>query len=503
MNLNEKDIYVFNPDYVLRNDKCRVALYAKECVNIYSSIDWNNFIHPFQAKFLSFFTYNRTLGENIKLMSNYFGQDVGTISKWIYPFLENTHPLYVSWRNKRILFPKYILVKKEKLSNVVSFLNLTPELFDCDNIDLDTYRYYSGPLMITLMLNNKCVTCCKYCYADTQHIVLDYVPITRWIDIIEESYDMQIRQVNLMGGEVFMYNKWDVLLKKIVDLKMSPRYISTKIPFTKDLIDRLLKTGYKNRIQVSFDTSNISILKKVLGVDEKYLYQMKEGLYLLDKSGLKYHVATVLHSCNGLEDDLKELFGFLGSLSHISDWRISPVVNPVKSKMKNFDTMKLQRAEIERLFQYIESHLLPCSHFPILLNRAALDKYYYTCKNGSVGFQGPRCSALNTHLFVLPDGKATICEQLYWNPLFIVGDIMQSSLSEIWRSEKSLWLANLKRDDIQNASQCKVCALFESCFANRNRCWADIVKAFGTDNWDFPDPRCERSPVMINNLEYL
>lgn len=43
-------------------------------------------------------------------------------------------------------------------------------------------------------------------------------------------------------------------------------------------------------------------------------------------------------------------------------------------------------------------------------------------------FNGAVCSALNSHLFILPDGKVTICEQLYWNPRFIIGDAKKSGL---------------------------------------------------------------------------
>lgn len=71
MHLNEDQVYVLNPDYVLRNDIHRIALYAKESVNAYSSRNWNSFIHPIHAKLFSFFTYDRTLGENIGLISSF------------------------------------------------------------------------------------------------------------------------------------------------------------------------------------------------------------------------------------------------------------------------------------------------------------------------------------------------------------------------------------------------------------------------------------------------
>lgn len=503
MHLNKDQVYVLNPDYVLRNDIHRIALYAKESVNVYSSRNWNSFIHPIQAKLFSFFTYDRTLGENIELISSFFKKDVESVSRLITPYLENSTPIYVNWKGKQILFPKNVLVQLKHLTTSFTLSRLMTVDFDCQEIDLDTRRFYSGPLMVTFMLNNTCVTRCVYCYADVQTKVRHLVLADRWLELIQEAKSMQVRQINLMGGEIFLYKDWDILLREIVDQGMSPEYLSTKVPPTKDLIARLQNTGYTNSLQISLDAYDVDILCSSLKVNADYLERMEKGLRLLDESGIIYHVATVLHSYNGREEELRKLFDFLTTLSHLSDWRISPVVNSIMIDYKRFSEIKLKKYQIEMLFRYVNDVLYPQSPFPILLNRTAIDKSYYTCAIGSKGFSGTVCSALNTHLFVLPDGKVSICEQLYWNPLFITGDVNASSLKEIWMSERNLRLAYIQRENIQKSSPCRYCKLFDLCFSNRNRCWADIIKAYGENNWDYPDPRCEKANEMINKLDYF
>lgn len=502
MEFNKDQIYVFNPDYVLRNDIHRIVLYAKENINAYSSRNWNSFIHPVQAELFSFFTYDRTLEENIRLIASYFKSEADAVIRWIMPFIENQNPIYSRWNNKRINFPKQVLIKKERLSKELPFSYLKTTDFMCESIDLDTRRYYSGPLLVTFMLNNTCVTNCKYCYADIKTQVKNPLPTKRWISLIQEAKLLQVRQINLMGGEIFLHKDWDVILKELVTLEMAPDYLSTKIPLTEKLINRLLETGYINNLQVSLDAYNTTVLINSLSVGSKYLNEMEKGLRILDESGIKFHISTVLHQYNGKESELHRLFDFLNSLSHLKNWRITPVVNSIMIDNKVFAPLKLRRERIEEIFRYIEKHLLPNSSFPILLNRTSIDKTYYCCNTGSQGFEGAVCSALNTHLFILPDGHATICEQLYWNPKFIIGNTQQATLKEIWQSERSFKLANLQRPDIQNESPCKSCQLFDSCYKNRNRCWAEIIKAYGENNWDFPDPRCFKAQEMINNLEY-
>lgn len=502
MHLNKDQVYVLNPDYVLRNDIHRIALYAKESVNAYSSRNWNSFIHPIHAKLFSFFTYDRTLGENIELISSFFKKDVDSVSRLITPYLENTTPIYVNWKGKRILFPKNILVQMKYLTTSFTPSQLMTVDFDCQDIDLDTRRYYSGPLMVTCMLNNTCMTRCVYCYADVQTKVQNLVPTYRWLRLIQEAKLMQVRQINLMGGEIFLYKDWDILLKELVDQGMSPEYLSTKVPLTNDLIVRLQNTGYTNCLQISLDAYDADILCSSLHVNADYLERVEKGLRLLDESGITYHVATVLHSCNGKEEELRKLFDFLITLSHLSDWRISPAVNSIMIDHEIFSKIKLNRFQIEMLFCYVNDNLSSQSPFPIMLNRTAIDKSYYTCSIGSEGFKGTVCSALNTHLFVLPDGKVSICEQLYWNTQFIIGDICSSSLKRIWLSDRSMQLANFRKENVQDSSPCKCCKLFDACYNNRNRCWVDIIKAYGENSWDYPDPRCKYAYEVKNGLNY-
>ena len=164
--------------------------------------------------------------------------------------------------------------------------------------------------------------------------------------------------------------------------------------------------------------------------------------------------------------------------------------------------MKLSAKEVNELFCYMDKEIVTSSRFPILLNKSIHNRTFYTSENGSESFDGSYCSALNNHMFILPDGKVTICEQLYWNPHFIIGNIKEQTISEIWNSKRALYLANLDRSTIRDNSNCKCCDLFDKCFSARNRCWVDIVKAYGWENWDYPDPRCKYAPAMFYPLNY-
>jgi radical SAM protein with 4Fe4S-binding SPASM domain len=323
------------------------------------------------------------------------------------------------------------------------------------------------------------------------------------LTLIEEAETLPVYLINLMGGEIFLHPDWFSILKKLVDCNLSPEYISTKYPLTDEIIRSVRKTGFLNPVQISLDACSSDLLQKTLSVKSDYLPKVLQGIRRMDSSGLKYRINSVLTTGNANEEVLTDLFLFIRKLKNITDWRITPAVDSNWIENKKFSEIKPGRVKIETLYAFIENKIVPYSNIPVILNRGAINKEFYYCTTGSRDFKGAECPALNRHLFILPDGKTTICEQLYWLPQFIVGDVSVNSISEVWNSPAAKRLSNLKSIDIQDSSPCKTCKLFEPCFKAGNRCWADIVKAYGKENWDYPDPRCAFAPPMMNDLQYV
>jgi radical SAM protein with 4Fe4S-binding SPASM domain len=488
----------------MRNDSHRIVIFSSaNKTNRLSVRDWSSFLHPLHAKIFSFFTFNRPLKTTLSLLGEYLKRNEQAVRKIIFPFIENPVPVYTKYRDDKALIPKNVIVNRKQMAGEVAFLNLQPDIFECQTvIDLSARRMYTGPQLLTFMLNNTCVSDCIYCYADTKTRVTKRISTARILELIEEARTMQVQTVNLMGGEVFLHPDWFDLLKKLVDLNMPPEYLSTKYPINSEIIRSISETGFANPLQISLDACSSKLLQKTLSVKSDYLSKVMQGIKRLDDSGLKYRIASVLTTCNTQNDVFKTFFRFISDLKNITDWRITPAVNSNWIEYGLFRKLKPDKEKIESLYEFIEREIIPYSRIPILLNRPAINRAFHYCTTGSADFKGVRCSALNNHLFILPDGKATICEQLYWLPQFVIGDVAKDSISEVWNSPTVKKLLNLKRDDIKDSSSCKDCKLFEPCFNEKNRCWVDIVKAYGKENWDYPDPRCASAPQMINDLRF-
>ena len=101
----------------------------------------------------------------------------------------------------------------------------------------------------------------------------------------------------------------------------------------------------------------------------------------------------------------------------------------------------------------------------------------------------------------MPNGDVTICEQLYWNKNFIIGNVFEQSIENICNSEASIKLAYPDKEDFPKDSACKECELFKHCYhEKRNKCWTNTIKIYGDKNWLNPDPRCIFAPKVTKKI---
>ena len=101
---------------------------------------------------------------------------------------------------------------------------------------------------------------------------------------------------------------------------------------------------------------------------------------------------------------------------------------------------------------------------------------------------------------ILPSGDCTICEMLYYNKHFIIGNIKEMNIEDIWNSKKALSLYSPSKEEIVVESTCSSCSMFDKCRKNlaKKICYVDIMKVH--KHPDFPDPKCPQSQQMCNYI---
>lgn len=273
--------------------------------------------------------------------------------------------------------------------------------------------------------------------------------------------------------------------------------ISTKKPLSKqELIDF---KKYNVRLQISLDSIDSSVSLRLLRVNDGYADQIKEFINNVSELGIDFQIATVLTNINDSIENLESIYDFIKRLRGLCQWEIRIAFRSLYSKV-DFDIIKSSRAQINNVSNWIQEKRTR-SKIEILWSPDD-DNKYKKSSGGSKYFEGPICAANMTNLIVLPDGSVTICEQLYWKPEFIIGNVYQNTIQDIWNSDKAIQLWKRSQHTINSKSPCRSCKDFIQCFENGNRCFANILKAYGDSNSDYPDPRCILAPEYKKNIEH-
>lgn len=486
--LNQK--IVLNPSYTLLQDKDRILLtYKNDSAYKY----FYQSIHPMHAILFSFFDGEKKLNESIYQVSEYFSIASKVAYDLIIPFIENPKEVTIEYDGNFFTFPENLLkinLNDIKRNDIDRQTLLISEPFNFKR------RRLSIPRSILFVIGTKCITDCVYCYADRKTKFTN-LSLKRIISIIEDAKNIGVCNFVLSGGEIFLHNDWKEILEKLIESGYDPE-ISTKVPVSKKIVEVLSQIGIK-KIQVSLDSVNPTILRDTLNINENYCSEMIDGIRNLNKSGIGITIKSTLTKETCTVENINGITDFIADLECVNKYTITTSGYSHYKSLDDYHSYRPTIEQIKVLESYIPS-LKRNSKIPIVFdNQANLESElsnYKSFKNRSL------CTANVDGFIILPDGKVTICEELYWNEDFIIGDLSTNNIMEVWESSRAISLWDLKQELFPIDSPCKICQDFINCRQGLGVCWKEVIAMYGKKNNLFPDPRCPHAPIPINAAYY-
>ena len=482
---------ILNPNYALKPDEGRALIMASLVGrNRLKGIDdaFTNIIHPIYAMILCFID-GREYHECIDEAADALGVPKELIEGFIQKILNAPDQTYLKSGDSISAFPPNTIISLPSRSLSKRY---NPEFFSYSELDLRMKRHMT-PSTITLMVNNICVTDCIYCYQDKRKSVNCSIPLNRILELIHEARQLNVNTFDVIGGEFFLYNHWREVLSELRKCGYNP-YISTKIPLVEDDIKFLSEIGLCD-LQVSIDSFIESHLIPSLKVKPGYIDKMLHSLKLLEQYNIPIMVHSVLTKYNDSVEDMKSIFEVLRNLSNLIDWHVvkgDASLYP-KDDYRNIEIAPVALNNIVDYLDLLKTESDIAIHIPQKVNITdSIGDFTDTNMNTAISqfFQRSFCSGLFSALYILPDGQVTICEQLYWNKDFIVGDILKSSIKDIWNSDKAKSIFFIQKEDIPSDSLCHSCDKFEACRSIRQVCYREIIRKHGKDKWYYPDTNC-------------
>lgn len=134
------------------------------------------------------------------------------------------------------------------------------------------------------------------------------------------------------------------------------------------------------------------------------------------------------------------------------------------------------------------------AEFKIICSDEILNEHLKDGKPTDEYFVGGTCGILQNRAFVLPDGKVSICELMYWHPQFIIGDLKSNPYKKFGtRQKRKSFLYAQKM--FRKQSSCHNCKVLDFAIKT-SKMFCKIIRAYGEENWDYPDPRCQFAPEV-------
>lgn len=497
-------IYTLNPYYTLRNDRKRIILCKSPSFKVPLDIAEDDifvFIHPAFAVMLSLFNGVDTLNTVITKMATIFSTSFQECYEFTSPFLENKKRIGIEYDDVSFEFPKMILL--ENTNNKYSSREFNyKDYFLEEELDFTTQRLFEGPTTLRILVNTVCATDCVYCYVDRRIKDNCKIPFERIKELIREAKEMKVVDFDIAGTEIFMYKHWYELVKELTKNGYYP-YLSTKLPISEETVIKLKNIGI-NDLQLSIDTLDEEE-SVIINRNKKdgYVGRMFKTLKYLEKHNINVAVNTVVTKYNSSLDGIKKLLDKISEYSNIEAVTLNPAERSLGCSGKEFDSFKNLAPELETIKNYV--YILESNYKFRLSFADYLDKSEFeTDFNTKLEKHKSRamCSANVSQICILNDGQVTICEELYWDKNFLIGNVLNNSIKEIWQSDKALQLSQLSVDDFSDGSNCKTCRNFEDCRLNLGVCWSNVIMAYGEEHWDFPSPNCPYSPQPFHSVHH-
>lgn len=476
-----KKTIILNKDYNIYFDIHRYLITASQ-ENENENFDFPT--HPMYALLFSFFTGKENLEKSLENISITFSISIEEAYTLIVPFIENPKGVETEYDNDRFYFPKNLLVYTE--NNIVrKDLNVQKEINSPH--DFSSLRLYI-PKSIVFVISTTCATDCFYCYADRKY-TYSALSTKKIIQIIEEAKSIGVRDFSISGGEFFLHKDWRVILKKLLECGYRPE-ISTKVPLSKTVIDDFIKIGL-NELQVSLDSVKSNLLKKTLKVSDSYCAQIVSSIRYMDSQGVKLTIKGTQSRPTSDVENIVEILDFLSTLKNVTKYVISIVGFSHYKTINEFHDFKATKKQIDDLRTYLETKKSTLNfdiNYDDNVESKSELRNYTQFKNRSL------CSGNVSGLVILPDGKVTICEELYWDENFILGDLLECSINEAWHSHIAHGLWDIQQTNLSDDNPCKNCHDFTNCRQGRGVCWKAIIAHYGRDKYLYPDPKCPKSP---------
>ncbi|MGA1792299.1 MAG: radical SAM protein [bacterium] len=423
-------------------------------------------IHPFQALAISLINGRLNWGQIVQALSVLTEQEPENALR----FLSNVL--------------KYVDPKNEIISENHSRI---PKIFDPENFLLPPDRLnlesrLEAPITLILKITSRCKTDCIYCYAPRKRAEEEReLSLDQYKEIFRQARDIGIFQINLCGGDGFVRKDFIDIIRTSVQMGFITD-VSTKVDLKQDEIERLADTKL-DYLQISIDSCVPEIADRMFG-RKGHFERLVESIKRLKEAGIYVRTNSIITSLN--VKTVEDTISMLADLG-INNMKLTPafeshhidntgyLLNPDEVNFLESLVERLQPKWAEKGVHLFYSRLKA----PSEMDKKEKAEFWFRSRG--------ICSGGRSAMFITPEGKVTLCEQVPHEPPFILGDLNIQTIRDVWNSRQVLDMAYPDRGGFSD-SICSDCRDFKLCVEKRGHCFRDSW--FANKTLFGPSPYC-------------
>lgn len=475
----------FRKDLNLRMDANRVVVYqraSEEAPSYLEEFGWR-LLHPNFAILVSLFDGAKSVEEIVREFA-YLTDGSGEETKsMIDKFLESNGDLFEEAPPGEAIGSRY---------DPFAFL------VDAESVDLSLDRLHL-PIGCVWIVTLGCAFKCAYCYADIERVTdcsRGLMSLDQARRIIEQFDEMEFGRVGISGGDPFSHPHIFELLQMLRDSGYITE-VPTKTPLNRAALQNLVDIGLTS-VQFSLDSPlDGSIVADHLQIPNNgYLDQVRDSIHTAGNLGLMVAINAVITKRN--IHHIEDMVRYYADLGFVYRLNLSQAGASV---FRDFPQLMASREEYERYDAIVDRFKVEYPHMST--NLSWLKDPSEMTADERAGFfrERPRCSGGRWEFTLLPDGSMSLCEELYYHPEFIVGNVLQTPIAELWNSDRMLEILYPESEDIAHGP-CGGCEFLHECNTKQGRCWIRALKAYRDkpDAHNWPDPYCPKAPAPLHRV---
>lgn len=320
------------------------------------------------------------------------------------------------------------------------------------------------PINCVWELTLQCNMNCLHCGSRAGKKLINELSLNEALVIADELVEEGVKHVSLIGGEVFLYDGWEKIARKLTENNVTANIITNGFLFG----DKQVKeVQYANLSNVALSIDGMEDNHNRIRNNSKSFSRLKLTIDRLNNEKIPIGVNTTILDSNF--SDIEELYYFLID-NNVKIWQLQ-LANPM-GNLSDSKEMPICLQNIKKLTAFIKTKR---EENRITIYTGDNIGYYNEDERFIRGLPGnvnywSGCQAGLTVIGIDSTGNVKGCESLC-DERFIEGNLRKKSLHDIWQDDSS-FSYNRKFDSALLSGKCKECDMGIFCRAGcRGACY--------------------------------